>query len=491
MATNSISISSIYTGTNFIVAINDLNQVFAWGENNTGQLGNGTFTSSNIPMQTPGLPSIKSCATSESSTMALATDGSVYVWGGNTDGELGIGSTSVVNFPLEHPSLNGIDSIVAGLNHFLILKNDSTVWSVGNNDYGQLGIGSNSNSYTPTLIASISNIVHIGAGEQHSFAIDSSGMIYVWGNNSSGQLGAGDLNNRLSPESINLTTIVAIEGGATHSLFLNEKGEVYSCGDSSFGQLGNNSSGISLAPDKIEISGVNQISAGKYTSLFKRIDNSVFGCGRNLENQIFIGPLSEYSTPTHLNHVHGVGYIEASAAGSHFIYTESNSCISNILSLNVLNVPDAIISLNSDTLEASLGDIYQWYLDGNIIPNANEQTYVPLVSGNYSVEVGLNNGCSSLSESYTIGINSISDFTSNQILVYPNPAHNVLFIRNNSAYQNLEIVIRDQIGKTVYQSKSSIQEVLSIDLENLKTGNYYISILSDAQFSNYRFTKIN
>ena len=491
MATNSISISSIYTGTNFIVAINDLNQVFAWGENNTGQLGNGTFTSSNIPMQTPGLPSIKSCATSESSTMALATDGSVYVWGGNTEGELGIGSTSVVNFPLVHPTLTDIDSIVSGLNHFLILKNDSTVWSVGNNDYGQLGIGSNSNTNTPVLITSISNIVQIGAGEQHSFAIDSSGMIYVWGNNSSGQLGTGDLNIRLLPDSINLTKIVAVEGGSTHSLFLNDKGDVYSCGDSSFGQLGNNLPGISLTPDKIEISGVNQISAGKYTSLFKRKDNSVFGCGRNLENQIFTSPLPEYSTPTHLNNVHGVGYIEASATSSHFIYSESNSCISNILSLNVLTIPDALISINSDTLEASPGDTYQWYLDGNIIPNANEQIYVPEISGNYSVEVGLNNGCSSFSESYAIGINSLSDFTSNQILVYPNPAHNVLFIGNNSASKNLEIVIRDQIGKTVYQSKLSIQEVLSIDIESLKTGNYFISIRRDAQFSYFRFTKIN
>ena len=372
----------------------------------------------------------------------------------------------------------------------VVSDTDGTVWSVGNNEFGQLGIGSTINQTEPILISELSSIKNIGAGDRHSFAIDSSGVLYAWGNNSFGQLGTGDLNAQLSPQIINLSSITSVDGGAAHSLFLKETGEVFSCGENDFGQLGNLNANP-LIPSKIQLSGVRQISAGKNTSLFSRNDLSVFGCGNNNEHQINGEFSSQYLTPVHMMHIHGANVVNASETSSHFIYNALNSCQSNDLELNVLNVPNAVISFaGEDTLITELASGYQWFLDGNLIPDANLQYYIPETSGNYSVELTSANGCSSLSDPVSFGIGSVIGLVDSQISIYPNPAQNHLYVSTNAPGSLCNIVIRDQIGKLVHQS-FSMDESFVLNISQLRTGNYFISITESTHTHTYRFTKIS
>jgi len=483
---NPNSFKSIFSLSDFIIAVNEEGKVFSWGNNNSGQLGTGTFTDINIPSEVPVLNDIKTCAASERSVMALNNTGEVYVWGGNSEGELGLSSNSVINFPLENPSLFNVDTIAAGLNHFLLLKNNGTVWSVGNNDFGQLGNGTDISSYEPVLINELSNIAAIGAGHNHSFAIDSMGQLFLWGNNSSGQLGTGDINNRLSPQNLNVGTIIMAIGGSAHSIILNNKGQVLTCGDNSFGQLGQDST-LNVF-HKIDVTGVRQIACGSHTSLFLRNDKTVFGCGRNIENQISNAPILSISEPAHLQEVHGVGFLCGSETSSHFIYTEENSCISNIISIDVLSVPEASISIVEDTLYASTGEIYSWYIDGIIIPDANLQYYAPMVPGSYNVGITSPNGCQSFSDTIFFQEAGFSHSESLNVSFYPNPVSNKLNIINKYNLEIENIVVYDQVGKIIYESheKQSI-----IDLQRLNPGNYYLSIHTLKNTMNFRFTKIN
>ena len=489
IASSTVSFKSIYSGSGFMVGINDLNQVYAWGENNTGQLGNGTFTSSNIPLQTPGLGNIAVCAASNNSVMAVDESGGVYIWGGNTDGELGIGGNSVVNFPMYHPTLSDVDSVAAGNNHFIILKADGTVWTVGNNEFGQLGTGSTVDLQEPVLVSDLSGIAHIGAGERHSFAIDSAGRLYAWGNNSSGQLGTGNINTELTPQMINISSVISADGGAVHSIFLKDNGEVFSCGNNSYGQLGTGGTNSSI-PSKIEISGVRQISAGKNTSLFNRNDNSVFGCGSNIENEISPESNTLYTEPVHMTNIHGANFINAGETSSHFIYNFFNSCISEESQVNILEVPNAVISLTGqDTLITEDASLYQWFLDGNLIPDANLQYYVPETSGNYSVQLTSNNGCTAVSEDFYFGFGSMTDQLQALIEIYPNPAQNQLFVSHKSLDYPLRITIRDQIGKIVFRVLS-LDKVNELNISNLQSGNYFITLDGGSVSNTLRFTKI-
>ena len=128
------------------------------------------------------------------------------------------------------------------------------------------------------------------------------------------------------------------------------------------------------------------------------------------------------------------------------------------------------ILTGQDNLITEDASLYQWFLDGNLIPDANLQYYVPETSGNCSVQLTSNNGCTAVSEDF--GFGSLTDQLQALIEIYPNPAQNHLFVSHKSLDYPLRITIRDQIGKIVFR-------VLSLDKVKyiqLTIGNYFITL---------------
>src|SRR6266446_10181 len=121
--------------------------VSAWGYNFYGQLGNGTNTDSNTPVQTSGLSGVTAIAGGLFHSLALKSDGTVWAWGYNGVGELGNATFTSNNTPVQvlGPAgvgfLTGVTAIAVGGQHSLALKSDGTVWAWGDNDLGQLGNG--------------------------------------------------------------------------------------------------------------------------------------------------------------------------------------------------------------------------------------------------------------------------------------------------------------------------------------------------------------
>ena len=88
-------------------------------------------------------------------TVALKNDGTVWAWGRNNYGQLGDGTTTDSDTPVQaggSSPLSGIIAIAAGESHTLALKNDGTVWAWGRNYYGQLGDGTTTDSDTPVQV---------------------------------------------------------------------------------------------------------------------------------------------------------------------------------------------------------------------------------------------------------------------------------------------------------------------------------------------------
>ena len=78
--------------------------------------------------------------------MAVKGDGTVWTWGSNTSGQLGDGSTTAKNFPVQTSGLSGMTAVAAGYAHTMALRIDHTVWAWGSNSNGQLGNGSTADS---------------------------------------------------------------------------------------------------------------------------------------------------------------------------------------------------------------------------------------------------------------------------------------------------------------------------------------------------------
>lgn len=468
----------IVAGNEFIVGLSENNEVFTWGDNTSGQLGNGTFTSEKTPKQVPTLSDVKSVAASANNVMAVLNSGEVYVWGNNNWGQLGTGTSGVINFPFLNTNLTDVDSIVGGRDHFVILKNDGTVWTVGNNSEGQLGINTLVNEGEPVQVSTLNNIIKIGSGAKSSYAINDQDELYVWGNNSNGQLGLGDFSNRIEPVISNLENVSSATGGANHSLFVTNEHRIYVAGGNSFGQLGTGNTTTSNSLKRLDVTGVAEVSAGQYHSLLRRRDNSVFGFGNNEEKQLSNSSNSIINEPILIEDVDGVVQIAAAQHSSHFIFGEFTSCSSSTVETEMLPVPDAIITANGDTLETINGQSYQWYFNGNIIPNATNQTFLATEQGNYTVVVELQNGCISSSDVYFHQLVNIAVQEKNEISIYPVPAVNTVTI---SGLKTLEssFEVYDQTGRIVPSTFGSQTEShIQLDISHLEKGVYTIVISS-------------
>ena len=225
--------------------------VWAWGANSYGELGNGNNNNSNIPVQVslPSLPSgvtITNIAGESSHSLALASNGTVWAWGSNGYGELGNGTNTDSNIPVQVslPSGVTITNIAAGGYHSLALASNGRVWAWGYNGDGELGNGTNTDSNVPLQVSLPSGvtITNIAGGGYHSLALASNGRVWAWGSNNYGELGNGTNTSSSTPVQVSLpswVTITNISGGVFYCLALASNGTVWAWGDNYYGQLGN------------------------------------------------------------------------------------------------------------------------------------------------------------------------------------------------------------------------------------------------------------
>ena len=122
---------------------------------------------------------------------SLAVDnlGDLYAWGSNSRGQLGDGTTTQKTLPVLIMSGTKFKSINAGEDYSLGIDESGNLYGWGANWSGQLGDGTEINKLTPTLIASGIRFKDISAGSSHSLGIDEHNNLYAWGNNEYGQLG--------------------------------------------------------------------------------------------------------------------------------------------------------------------------------------------------------------------------------------------------------------------------------------------------------------
>lgn len=204
-------ISAVSAGSAFGIALGTEGQVWTWGDNQYGQLGDGTLTERHQAVAVGGLPACSAISAStgrdrgtgpvHDHVLALAQNGTVWAWGENRDGELGNGSPGIVvtdpvtvSDPVTNPvqvltapavPLTNVKAIATGGTHSLALRQDGTVWSWGYNGSGQLGNGSYGEGAHgfATQVPGLHDIKTITAGPSTSFAVDSDLHVWAWGFN--------------------------------------------------------------------------------------------------------------------------------------------------------------------------------------------------------------------------------------------------------------------------------------------------------------------
>ncbi len=243
------TVTAIAAGAFHSLALRSDGSVWAWGWNDTGQLGDGTTTTRLSPVQVlPPGSGVVAIAAGYGHSLALKSDGTVLAWGYNAEGQLGDGTTSQHETPLPVLGLADVTAIGAGWFHSLAVKDDGAAWAWGMGIYGQLGVGSQADSAIPLQVAGLTGVSGIAAGHFHSLAVTSDQALWAWGNNNQGQLGDGTVGDGTAP---NIRTtpyhvagfpagvaVTAAAGGWGHTLALLEDGSAWSWGLNQAGQLG-------------------------------------------------------------------------------------------------------------------------------------------------------------------------------------------------------------------------------------------------------------
>jgi YD repeat-containing protein len=254
----------------FGMALDTGGAVYAWGDNYFGQLGsssnNYTDTPNPTPVQITGLQNIVTIAADKGGLqpfgVALDGSGNVWAWGSDYFGQLGnsnsIDSRNANATPAQVAGVSQVTAISAGTGFVLALTSSGTVYAWGDNTYGQLGHAQGASgdvdesgawpyafyyNTSPVEVSGLPKIAAIAAGSYFALALDVSGKVWAWGNDYFGQLGnstnTGSTNAQSTPTEVTgLPAIAAIAAGDFHALAADTSGNVWAWGWNGSGQLG-------------------------------------------------------------------------------------------------------------------------------------------------------------------------------------------------------------------------------------------------------------
>ena len=234
-------VKDIAAGGLHTLAVKTDGTVWGWGYTYQGQLGTGTtHDGTRLPVQSIGLSGMRQVSAGYLHSAAVKDDGSVWTWGDNSSGQMGDGTREVRPTPATVAGLPNITAVSAGAYHTVALGSDGSVWAWGNNEFGQLGNGTRERGLFPARVGGLPAISAISAGGGETLALATDGTVWVWGENGGG---SGTDADPLRPARVaELTDVAAITAGRGvyygHSIARRRDGTVFSWGNPYNGKLG-------------------------------------------------------------------------------------------------------------------------------------------------------------------------------------------------------------------------------------------------------------
>jgi alpha-tubulin suppressor-like RCC1 family protein len=278
--------------------------LWTWGRNSSGNLGHGNFTEYSSPKQVGALTNwaTVTCSTFLLSTLAVKTDGTLWAWGNNDNGQLGLGNTTYRFSPVQVGALTNWLSVSASYGFTVATKTDGTAWSWGRGtSFGALGLG-NTNSYSsPKQIGALTNWLRISTMYASCIALKTDGTMWSWGQNNFGSLGLSNTTAYSSPKQIGgLTTwsIIAASQGGASGYAIKTDGTLWSWGKNSNGQLGLGDATQKNSPNQIgALTNWSRVGATGGGAGAVRADGTMWTWGGAIYGQLGLGNTTYYSSP--------------------------------------------------------------------------------------------------------------------------------------------------------------------------------------------------
>ena len=350
VASSFVTEPMVATGHNHTVALSGDGNVWAWGANWTGQLGDGTTNiSSHTPVQVKNLNNVIAIDAGVR-TVALRYDGTVWTWGDNSYGGLGNATTINSSIPVQVHNLNNVIAIASGWHHTVALRDDGNVWMWGATSLLQNDVRTTYTS-VPIQVQGINDVIAIAAGSSYTIALRNDGTVWKW-----------SLLTGIPMQVKNLDGVTAIATADSYSIGLRDDGTVWAWGQwpTTAGhvvyigntpvQIENLSNVISICaelesamalkddgtvwslrvhqrrryPFTQQISHLSNITAiattgsgtiGGGHSVVVRRDGTVWAWGQNFNGELGVGTRRHHSIPVQVVGANNVGYLNLGISG--------------------------------------------------------------------------------------------------------------------------------------------------------------------------------
>lgn len=270
-------------------------ELYTWGRNQSGQLGNGTNDGVLISTQVGEENDWSVVSAGELHSLAIR-NGEVYSWGTNTGGITGLGlnEDSEVRTPRKIDRLTSCTHVAAGTRHSLVIS-EGKLFAFGGSENYQTGLGVMDTIVVPTQVGTFEDWELAATGNHHSIGLRS-GRLYAWGSNAYGSTGRGiDTGYTIEPIEIGLgfSDWTYISAGENTG-FAIRSGLLYSWGYNDRGKTGQNiNMGNTLVPTQVGVGteyehGWTKVSGGKSHVLGLR-DGKLYAWGNNVHGRTGLG----------------------------------------------------------------------------------------------------------------------------------------------------------------------------------------------------------
>lgn len=279
-----LTFASVAAGTGHSCGLLQSGEAYCWGVNDAGQVGDGTVIPRSTPVPVTGGVQFSAIVLSGGFTCGLRVgDGAAFCWGFGGNGQLGNGTNTNRPVPTAVTGGHLFSALSTGGSHTCGLKTDGTVFCWGFNGNGRLGDGTTTNRLVPTAVTGGFTFMALSAGGSHTCGIVTGGAGYCWGSGAGGRLGNGAVTDQLVPFAVSGTLVLsAVSAHLTHSCALAAGGAAHCWGGNASGQLGDGTNTTRMAPTAV-VGGLSYsaIAAGGDHTCARSSGGGAYCWGRN------------------------------------------------------------------------------------------------------------------------------------------------------------------------------------------------------------------